>query len=237
MKEDGRQLPPEVCLTKMSQLEQIQLLLFSENPPFTLAGICEAIPQAYLSHCQSTEWWHKNDRVNLLFHCLPLLHRFLKRHSRGGMSGRELFEEGFHSLQNHVFKWSPELKLRDGRPNYLSCYVSNKVDQDLQRFIDRQQKIRSRKADFKEGVVPLFEFEEKSLLEVSTDNIRKTLLTVLSEREKLVLELRYGLLDGRIWTQEETGEKMNVTGSRIRQIEARALRKLRNLQKKGVIED
>ncbi len=52
-------------------------------------------------------------------------------------------------------------------------------------------------------------------------------LNSLTPREKDVLKLRYGLEDGRERTLEEVGKIFNVTRERIRQIEAKALRKLR----------
>jgi RNA polymerase primary sigma factor len=53
-------------------------------------------------------------------------------------------------------------------------------------------------------------------------------LSALSERERQVLELRFGLLDGKDHTLEEVSNYFNVTRERIRQIEAKALRKLRH---------
>jgi len=53
-------------------------------------------------------------------------------------------------------------------------------------------------------------------------------LTSLNERERRILEQRYGLLDGLPRTLEEVGKQYNVTRERIRQIEAKALRKLRH---------
>jgi RNA polymerase primary sigma factor len=53
-------------------------------------------------------------------------------------------------------------------------------------------------------------------------------LSVLTERERQVLEMRFGLLDGKDYTLEEVGKYFNVTRERIRQIEAKALRKLRH---------
>ena len=63
--------------------------------------------------------------------------------------------------------------------------------------------------------------------ELLREQIRKA-LNVLSDREREVLEMRYGLLDGRDHTLEEVGQYFNVTRERIRQIEAKALRKLRH---------
>ena len=53
-------------------------------------------------------------------------------------------------------------------------------------------------------------------------------LKTLSEREEKVLRLRFGLEDGRTRTLEEVGKEFDVTRERIRQIEAKALRKLKN---------
>ena len=53
-------------------------------------------------------------------------------------------------------------------------------------------------------------------------------LDSISQREKRVLELRFGLEDGRSRTLEEVGREFGVTRERIRQIEAKALRKLRH---------
>src|SRR5690606_7650090 len=56
----------------------------------------------------------------------------------------------------------------------------------------------------------------------------RSALGVLSERERQVLEMRFGLLDGQDHTLEEVGKHFGVTRERIRQIEAKALRKLRH---------
>ncbi len=53
-------------------------------------------------------------------------------------------------------------------------------------------------------------------------------LATLTEREERVIRLRFGLIDGRQRTLEEVGKEFNVTRERIRQIEAKALKKLRN---------
>jgi RNA polymerase primary sigma factor len=56
----------------------------------------------------------------------------------------------------------------------------------------------------------------------------KSALLVLTERERQVLEMRFGLKDGKDYTLEEVGKYFKVTRERIRQIEAKALRKLRH---------
>lgn len=61
-------------------------------------------------------------------------------------------------------------------------------------------------------------------------------MTSLNERERHVLEMRYGLTDGCSHTLEEVGKQYNVTRERIRQIEAKALRKLRHPARKAKLE-
>lgn len=55
----------------------------------------------------------------------------------------------------------------------------------------------------------------------------KNILLTLSDREQMIIKLRFGLYDGEIWTLEEIGKIYHVTRERIRQIEAKAIRKLR----------
>lgn len=69
--------------------------------------------------------------------------------------------------------------------------------------------------------------EDAAAYAVLQDQITK-LLDTLTEREQRVLILRFGLKDGRTRTLEEVGKEFNVTRERIRQIEAKALRKLRH---------
>lgn len=68
---------------------------------------------------------------------------------------------------------------------------------------------------------------ERAAQSMLRDQLKKVLST-LSEREREVLDYRFGLTDGYQRTLEEVGKKLNVTRERIRQIEAKALRKLRH---------
>lgn len=75
---------------------------------------------------------------------------------------------------------------------------------------------------------------------VSTTMLKETLLSVLNSltpREEKVLRLRYGVDDGRPRTLEEVGREFNVTRERIRQIEAKALRKLRHPSRSKHLKD
>ena len=68
------------------------------------------------------------------------------------------------------------------------------------------------------------------------EQLMEVLLT-LTEREQKVLRLRFGLDDGRPRTLEEVGRQFNVTRERIRQIEAKALRKLRHPSRSKKLKD
>ena len=78
--------------------------------------------------------------------------------------------------------------------------------------------------------------EEYATNEILKEEIRSVLQT-LQEREQEVLELRFGLVDGTSHTLEEVGKKFNVTRERIRQIEAKALRKLRHPSRAKKLKD
>ena len=62
-------------------------------------------------------------------------------------------------------------------------------------------------------------------------------LSQLTEREARVIRLRYGLEDGKGHTLEEVGREFNVTRERIRQIEAKALKKLRHPARAKLLKD
>ncbi len=63
------------------------------------------------------------------------------------------------------------------------------------------------------------------------------MLDTLTEREQKVLRLRFGMNDGRARTLEEVGREFDVTRERIRQIEAKALRKLRHPSRSRKLRD
>ncbi|MFS8778203.1 RNA polymerase sigma factor RpoD [Synechococcus sp. W70.1] len=92
----------------------------------------------------------------------------------------------------------------------------------------------SRLGDFieSEGETP----EERVAKMLLREDLESVLAT-LTPRERDVLRLRYGLDDGRMKTLEEIGQIFNVTRERIRQIEAKALRKLRHPNRNSVLKE
>ncbi len=69
----------------------------------------------------------------------------------------------------------------------------------------------------------IFSSVEQVMLGKELDDV----LSMLTDREQRILRLRFGFDNGKIWTLEEVGKEFNVTRERIRQIEAKALRRLR----------
>ena len=81
--------------------------------------------------------------------------------------------------------------------------------------------------------LPPDEYATNELLKDEINNV----LMMLTERERKVIQLRFGLIDGRARTLEEVGKVFGVTRERIRQIEAKALRKLKHPTKSKRLKD
>lgn len=71
------------------------------------------------------------------------------------------------------------------------------------------------------------------MTEVTQKLLDEVLKNTLTDREEKVLKLRYGLLNGKTHTLEEIGNLLGVTRERIRQIESKALRRLRTPAKQS----
>ncbi|VEU80999.1 RNA polymerase sigma factor RpoD [Haploplasma axanthum] len=77
----------------------------------------------------------------------------------------------------------------------------------------------------------------ESMLQDMTIQALDEILSTLTDREEKVLRLRYGLLDGKTYTLEEVGREFGVTRERIRQIEAKAMRKLKHPSRQQKLRD
>lgn len=149
------------------------------------------------------------------------------------------------TLDNELFKTESDF---NRRVEMIANQLSMSCDKVMDFFIIRNNFLRCGSLD-----VPVGEEEETELLELVKDEdvtnpediamddlaheeIFKVLDT-LKPREEKVLRLRFGLDDGRHRTLEEVGKEFNVTRERIRQIEAKALRKLRHPSRSKKLKD
>lgn len=82
----------------------------------------------------------------------------------------------------------------------------------------------------------MYRFRQRQLHRHLKEQLDEVLDT-LTEREQKVLRLRFGMNDGRARTLEEVGREFDVTRERIRQIEAKALRKLRHPSRSRKLRD
>ncbi len=106
-------------------------------------------------------------------------------------------------------------------PVSLETPIGEENDSSLSDFIEDQ-----------EALLPADAAAYELLKEQLSD-----VLDTLTEREENVLRLRFGLADGRTRTLEEVGQVFGVTRERIRQIEAKALRKLRHPSRSKLLKD
>jgi RNA polymerase primary sigma factor len=109
-------------------------------------------------------------------------------------------------------KWVQEIMRVSAEPISLETPVGSELNSQLGDFIEDQSEMS-----------PM----DSATLEMLKEQVR-SVLNSLSERERNVLEMRFGFRDGKTHTLEEVGQMFGVTRERVRQIEAKALRKLRH---------
>ena len=128
-------------------------------------------------------------------------------------------EAGSYTVEEKAEK----LKISMKRFRTLEKLVMNIKALDLANSIETFNQL-SRSMDTEIGSSP-----EKIILQQIENEELAELLERLSEREKLIIRIRYGLDDGEPHTLAETGEVVHVSRERVRQLEMRALKKLRLL--------
>ncbi len=149
---------------------------------------------------------------------------------------------------NRLIRTSRRLQQELGREP-----TSEEIGVDMQLDADRVREIIKISQEPVSLEMPIGEEEDSSLGDFIEDNkvlapadaaSRKMLkeqmddvLSTLSDRERQVLAMRFGLEDGRTRTLEEVGKAFGVTRERIRQIEAKALRKLRHPSRSKKLKD
>ena len=112
--------------------------------------------------------------------------------------------------------------------------------EELSKYLTDTVSLNTRIGEEDDTELASFIADEDDIEETVTNGLLRDkieeVLDELTEREKDVLMLRYGLRDGRVHTLEEIGNMYNVTRERIRQIESKALRKLRHPMRRRKLE-
>jgi RNA polymerase primary sigma factor len=135
--------------------------------------------------------------------------------------GREPSSEELAKELGYTVERVAELRQMSQEPISLQSPVGDEDDSNLGDFISGAKELE-----------PAVVVDEIMMREEISQ-----LLKSLSTRAELILRLRYGLEDGKIYTLEEIGAKLKITRERVRQIEAKALRQLRNRSKSKILKD
>jgi RNA polymerase primary sigma factor len=160
--------------------------------------------------------------IRIPVHMVETINRLLRTNRRLAQEyGREpTFEEIGRGMEISSDKVREIMKLSQ-MPISLEMPIGEEEDSHLGDFIEDR------------ATMPPADAASRELLKAQLNSVLKE----LSDRERRVLLLRFGLEDGRARTLEEVGKEFNVTRERIRQIEAKALRKLRHPSRSRKLKD
>jgi len=160
--------------------------------------------------------------IRIPVHMVETINKLLRYHRRLTQElGREPTSEEIASATEIPLEKVREVLRISQEPVSLETPIGEEEDSHLGDFIED-----------KSALAPI----DAASFQLLRERIREVLNT-LTERERRVLELRFGLVDGRARTLEEVGREFNVTRERIRQIEAKALRKLRHPSRSRKLRD
>ena len=160
--------------------------------------------------------------IRIPVHMVETINRLLKVNRRLSQEyGREpSYEEIGKGMEISSDRVREILKLSQ-MPISLEMPIGEEEDSHLGDFIEDR------------ATLPPADVASQELLKAQLNKI----LSELTDRERKVILLRFGLEDGRARTLEEVGKEFNVTRERIRQIEAKALRKLRHPSRSRKLKD
>ncbi len=188
---------------------------------------------------------HMVDTINRL---IRVQRRLMQENGREPTAEEIALEMGYLAHLEPQERMLIETALNAGQP------ISDPVlERELKRAAQKVQRILRIAQEPMSLETPIGDEEDSSLIDFVEDESlpapgdaasrellkqqMQDVLKVLTDREREVLELRFGLKDGRSYTLEEVGQMFGVTRERIRQIEAKALRKLRHPQRSHKLRD
>jgi len=120
-------------------------------------------------------------------------------------------------------RWTPS-RVRGARSSESALFV-DRLDRRLDESDDESSTLG--------GILAAVESTEDEAEQRILTNLVRSALQALNERERSILQLRYGLLDGQSHTLEAIGKRMHLTRERVRQLERQALERLRTMMVDG----
>ncbi len=155
---------------------------------------------------------HMNDRIRRLYKATRELEQALGRQPTPAEVAQEL------GVDSEQVEWMLKVSWR---PLSLEQPIGEEEDNEFGAFIEDENTPSPAQTVYEE------------LLKTKIEEV----LSTLTPREQRILRLRFGLVNGKCYTLEEVGQKFGLTRERIRQIEARALRRLRHPRRSRHLRD
>jgi RNA polymerase primary sigma factor len=155
---------------------------------------------------------HMNDRIRRLYKVTRELEQMLGRQPTPKEVAREL------GIDSEQVEWMLKVSWR---PLSLEQPIGEEEDSEFGAFVEDENAPSPAQTVYED------------LLKKKVEEM----LSTLTPREQRILRLRFGLVNGKCYTLEEVGQKFGLTRERIRQIEARALRRLRHPRRARYLKD
>ncbi|BCX05566.1 MAG: RNA polymerase sigma factor SigA [Candidatus Roseilinea sp.] len=155
---------------------------------------------------------HMNDRIRRLYKATRELEQALGRQPTPAEVAQEL------GVDSEQVEWMLKVSWR---PLSLEQPIGEEEDNEFGAFVEDENTPSPAQTVYEE------------LLKTKIEEV----LSTLTPREQRILRLRFGLVNGKCYTLEEVGQKFGLTRERIRQIEARALRRLRHPRRSRHLKD
>ncbi|MFC1466644.1 MAG: sigma-70 family RNA polymerase sigma factor [Candidatus Brachytrichaceae bacterium NZ_4S206] len=155
---------------------------------------------------------HMNDRIRRLYKATRELEQALGRQPTPAEVAQEL------GVDSEQVEWMLKVSWR---PLSLEQPIGEEEDNEFGSFVEDENTPSPAQTVYEE------------LLKTKIEEV----LSTLTPREQRILRLRFGLVNGKCYTLEEVGQKFGLTRERIRQIEARALRRLRHPRRSRHLKD
>lgn len=181
-------------------------------------------------------------REKLITHNLRLCAHIARKYTVPGYDQDDLISIGTVGLIKGVNTF------KSGSGTQLSTYCARCIENEILMCLRASQK-RKGEISLQEPIGTDSEGNEMTLIDVlgtdedevhgqverraSLDSVRRLTDTCLHGRERMVIAMRYGLLDGRVYAQQEVADKLGISRSYVSRIEKKAMERLRETFEKG----